>query len=534
MTKQKTVVFSILFFILALGVFLRFHNIETTPPGVYPDEAMNGEDAYKANLSGNYQLFYSNNEGREGLFMNLIALCFKFFGISILTLKLPAIIFGSLTIFGTYLLTKELFSSCFPDKRVKRIALISAFLTAFSFWAINFNRIAFRANMLPFILVFSFYFFFRGIRTKKWWDFAIGGLIFGVGSHTYIAFRIAPAIFIALVIALVLSRKKFLKEYWKLLLLFVFVFSIVTAPIAHVIYSHSEYLHAPIDDISIFSPLINHGHLVQTFLQSLFLSLIKYSYVGDMNWRHNYPPYPILDPVTGVAFLFGLIYALIKLTRHLKIRFFQKQMSDELAAYFFLITWFFLMLAPEFLTGEGLPHALRSIGTLPAVMILSALTFDYFLKDSEKKSKRYQKITFVSVIILLIFVGIFNPVKYFYFWANEPKVAESFDKNLTDISRYLKTLPPEQEKFVVGSFGPYHSPLDRLPIQVFNLDTPNVTYFYSWQNFDQIRPKTDNFIVILTGKDLDTEKRLQDRFPGLILEEIKEPLGSVYYILNSK
>ena len=173
---KKITIFILVLLILALGFFLRIYNIENTPPGIYPDEAVNGKDAIKAFKNGTYELFYTDNNGREGLFINLIALSFSFFGISILALKLPSIVFGTLTILGVYLLSKELFN--------KRLALISSFLLAISFWAINFSRIAFRAVMLPMLLVFSFYFIFRGLRTKKWWDLVKNKL--KLNSSTYV------------------------------------------------------------------------------------------------------------------------------------------------------------------------------------------------------------------------------------------------------------------------------------------------------------------------------------------------------------
>src|SRR3990172_1600358 len=122
MENKKIKVFVLIFLIVALGFFLRIYNIDNTPPGVYPDEAVNGIDALRANASGDYQWFYPDNQGREGLMMNLIAILFKFFGVSVLTLKLPAIIFGTLAILGTYLLGKELFNT--------RIGLMSSFLAA--------------------------------------------------------------------------------------------------------------------------------------------------------------------------------------------------------------------------------------------------------------------------------------------------------------------------------------------------------------------------------------------------------------------
>ena len=522
---KKILTYSLIFLIVVLGLFLRSYHIDTLPPGIFPDEAMNGEDAYKAADSGNYELFYPANEGREGLFINLIALCFKFFGISILTLKLPSIIFSTLTIFGVYLLTKELFKK-------ERMAIVAAFMVTVSYWSINFGRISFRANMLPFVLTFSFYFLFRGIRTKKWWDFALSGLIFGIGAHTYIAWRIAPLILFFMLAAFMLSRKNFLKEYWKNILIFTFTFTLIVIPMIYTLYANPKFIHAPVDDISVFSPEINQGHLGSLILKNFSLSLIKYNLVGDQNWRHNYPPYPILDPFSGIAFAFGLIFVCLKIPHLLYLRIFKKVREIKLEIYTFLLTWFFIMLSPEFLSAEGNPHALRAIGTLPVVFIFGAITFEYFFSIAKKFQYFSRKAIYAMLILTFVFIGAFNIIKYFYFLPRIPKAAEEFDKNLTDISRFIKTLPASEEKFIVNSFGPYHSPLDRLPIQIFNLKSPNTIYLYSWQNFDQIRPKTSDFIIILTGKDADTEDRLKVVFPDLTLQEINPSPGSVYYILK--
>lgn len=296
--NKKTKIYILLALIIALGFFLRIYNIENAPPGVYPDEAVNGEDALRALSTGNFQWFYPANQGREGLFINIQALSFALFGITVLALKLPSILFGTLTILGIFLLARELFSV--------RVGLFSAFLVATGFWAINFSRIGFRAIMLPFILVFAFYFLWKGLRTRKWTDFAIGGFIFGLGLHTYIAFRIAPAILVVTLLSFLISRPNFLKEYWKKILVFILFTALAAAPMLYTFFvAHPEYLESRSDSISVFSPAVNKGHLVPTFLKSLGLSLAKYNFWGDQNWRHNYPPYPILDFLAGIAFLFG-------------------------------------------------------------------------------------------------------------------------------------------------------------------------------------------------------------------------------------
>lgn len=518
--QNKTKIYILLFLIIALGFFLRIYNIDNAPPGIYPDEAINGEDALRALNTGSFQWFYPANQGREGLMMNLVALCFKLFGVSVLSLKLPAIIFGTLTIWGTYLLGKELFNT--------RVGLISSFLVSAGHWAINFNRISFRANLLPFVLVFSFYFLWKGLRTKNNWDFILGGLFFGLGLHTYIAFRIAPVILIVALISLVVSRPNFLREYWKKILIFIIFTAVVAAPMLYTFfYAHPEYFESRSDSISVFSAKVNQGHLAETFLKSFTLSLTKYNIWGDQNWRHNYPPYPILDPLSGIAFLFGFIYIFIGTLRALFQRIFKKIRNPEMDKYIFLIVWFFAMLAPEFLTAEGNPHSLRSIGTLPVVFLFSGVSFDFFLEKAENHTFLFKKIIWSLVIFAFAIIGFFNPIKYFYFWANKPTVASSFNKNLTDISHYIQTLPKDYPTYIITSYNT----LEKLPIYIFNIQRSNTKYLYTNQT-DQIKLGDFHFTIIMTGRYDDAIAAVKVRFPNLKLEQINESLGSVYYIFK--
>src|SRR3989344_5234992 len=175
-----------LFLIILVAAFLRFYDIKTPPPGLWADEAMNGTNAIQALESGGWKVFYPENFGREGLFINIQALFVKAFGHEPWILRLPSAIFGLLTVLGLYFLTKELF--------FERVALFAAFFLATSFWHINFSRMGFRAIMAPFFLVWSFYFLFLAMRKQKEWIFALAGLIFGLGAHSYIAYRAAPLI----------------------------------------------------------------------------------------------------------------------------------------------------------------------------------------------------------------------------------------------------------------------------------------------------------------------------------------------------
>lgn len=518
MTKAKTYI--LLTLIIALGLFLRTYKIDQAPPGIYPDEAVNGIDAVRAETTGDFQWFYPDNNGREGLYMNLIAICFKFFGVSVFTFKLASILIGTLTIWGVYLLGAELF-------RNERVGLISAFLTAVSFWAINFSRIAFRAVMLPAILAFSFYFLFRGARTKKWYDFAAGGLIFGLGLHTYIPFRIAPLVLLVMLFVLIINRKHFIRGYWKYVTLFVLATFLTAAPMLYTFFiSHPEYWQSRTSEVSILNPEINHGHLLATFGRTFGLSLVKYNFWGDQNWRHNFPPYGILDPLTGIAFMFGLVYAVLKLLHLFYLKFKRGIHDEKIEVYVFLLSLFFVMLVPEIMAADANPHALRSIGTLPVVFILSGLTFNYFFEYSGRYGRLFQKIVLVLMLLIFTAIGFFNAAKY-AIWAQKPETAQAFEKTMLDAENYIRTLPAGKEIYVVAGN------MQRVPPRFFNWGNPNFHDLHP-VDIDKVKPENpDNFVVVYTDYEKDKiEENLKSRFPNMSVEERKDDFGLSFYIFK--
>ena len=499
--------------ILLLAVFVRSYHIESLPAGLYPDEATNAIDALAANETGDYKLFFPNNYGREGLFIDLQALSLKAFGISIGALKFWSIVFGSLTVLGVSLLAYELF------KR-RAAMLIAGFFTATSFWAINFSRIGFRAIMTSFLLSFCFYFFFRGLRTRRFLDFAVSGLFLGLGLHTYISARLTPLILVLLLPALMLSYEKFLKRYWKHALVFLFAAFITAAPMLHHFFiAHPEDFASRSTHISIFSPEVNKGDLLGTFGKTLGLSLIKYNFWGDQNWRHNYPPYPILDPIVGTLFLAGFLYILWQTICLLGIRIRNGDRDTRLVRNFFLLGAFFVMLMPEFLTEEGLPHSLRSIGTQTPVFLMATLSALWILNRA-MRSQAGTKIALLS--LLIVFLGISaltNLTKYFVFFNASPHQHGAFNENYTNMARYLLSLPVETHKYVYANAG--GTTIDNgLPVTA----QPIVFLTHGKiQNLEFLKPESKierPAVIILMHHDEGITSRLKERNEDMVIEKI--------------
>jgi 4-amino-4-deoxy-L-arabinose transferase-like glycosyltransferase len=535
---SKLFTLACLIVILLLAGFLRSYNIENLPAGIYPDEAVNAADALHSLEVNHFKLFYENNQGREGLFINLQALALKTFGISIFALKLWSMIFGTLTVLSIYLLAKEIWQK-------RSIALISAYLTAVSYWAINFSRIGFRAIMVPFLLSFSFYFFFRGLRTKSLWSFAFSGGIFALGLHTYIAFRLAPIIFVFFLIGLVLSYKNFFAIYAKHALVFVLAAFVIASPMFLDFYHKPTHFFGRSNAVSIFSPNINHGNFWGTLSQTIGLSLIKYNFVGDQNWRHNYPPYPVLDPLTGIAFLAGFIYLLFRTILLFIHRIKHEARNKELAINMLFLSWFFTMLMPEFLTDEGLPHALRSIGTIPVVILIATMPF-LWIEERWKQEQPGMKMLLLSAFFfLLVGMGIFNSVKYFVFYSNNPKQHDAFNENYKNMAMYLLTLPQGEKKYVFTQSGGIlpenHLPIAAQPIAFLTYKKDiRLSYIMPEQNSDIPLSEADfstlenPSVIVLMDINDDFIKAIHRQFPKATDEiiDLRPGFGSQFRTIH--
>lgn len=511
---RRVLSFVLLLSILSIALFVRVYQLDSIPGGLYPDEAMNGVDGLAAIESGNYKLFYPNNYGREGLFINLQALAVKHFGNTIPVLKFWSTIFGTLAVLGVYLLGKELFQR-------RAAGLITAFLLATSFWAINFSRIGFRAIMVTFLLSFAFYFFFKGLRTERLRTFFISGLIFGIGLHTYVAYRLAPLILIAILPFLILSYENFLKRFWKHGLIFILGAFLTAAPLVFHFVTHPEELNSRTGAVSIFSPEINKGDFWGTFGKTLGLSLVKYNFWGDQNWRHNYPPYPILDPFTGIFFLAGfgyLVYDFVRLTGR---RFREKVRDPALARAAFLLAFFFVMLMPEFLTEEGLPHALRAIGTQAPVFLMATFGILLLMKKAGKAHVGTRIVLYSLVFLTLFFGATINLSKYFVFFANSPEQHGAFNKNYRNMSEYIMALPPETIKYIVPNGGgrmiDNDLPISAQSIVFLTHDKAENVVFIGPDTVLKIGQKN---VIILMSHDAELLKKLETKIPGSVQEKI--------------
>lgn len=452
MALKKDLLLKCLFlFILIIASFFRLYQLDIIPPGLYPDEAINANEALETLKTKSFKLFYPQNNGREGVFLWIIAFSFLLFEVSVWSFRVVPAIFGILTVFGTYFLAKELFwLTTDNEKKAANIALLASFFLSVSFWHVNFSRIGFRAILLPFVLVFSFYFLFRGCRklfyNKKVGasNFIISGIFFGLGVYTYASFRVAiviPTIIIALF--LLLFKNKGLEKKFGKILYFSLFSTIVSLPLGIFFIKNPEYFMSRASQVFVFS----QQNPIKAFFESLVLHLGMFNFYGDGNWRHNLSGSPQLLWPVGILFLIGFFIVIKNFFHSLK----NKNLL-LLTCCLLPLTWFFIMLSPGILTYEGIPHSLRTIGVIPIVYIFAGFgaweTYLFFNRGSKNKN-----LLILTSLVFLLMVSVLQFDKYFVKWGQSLETQNAFSNDYVRIGNYLNSIPDKIQKIVIVNRG---------------------------------------------------------------------------------
>ncbi|MFA5386452.1 MAG: glycosyltransferase family 39 protein [Candidatus Paceibacterota bacterium] len=455
MSKMKTFLKSPTFYLLLIiiiATFLRFYNFTNVPPGLYPDEAMNGNNALESLSTGHFKVFYPENNGREGLFINIQAFFIWLFKVTEpWVLHIPSALFGIFTVLGIYFLAKELFKST-------SVGLLSSFFAATSFWLINFSRIGFRAIMAPFFLVWGLYFLIKAFRNSRFLilNSVLAGIFYGLGFHSYIAYRVTPLLILFVLIYFLIRsiKENWQKKFWLITLLFMVVTIAVFLPLGMYFLKNPQDFLGRTSQISVFSS----PQPLKTLLLNTAKTFGMFNVAGDFNWRHNYSGRPELFWPVGILFLIGVFLAIKNLIQNSKI----KNQNDNSKIFNFpfciLILWLLITSLPVVVSNEGLPHALRAILMAPAFIILAGLGGVWlygFIKS---------KIITHNLRTLNIFIGLFLIIlvceaylTYFVLWAKNPNVAGAFNQDSTRIGHELKSTCGENcaalPKYVIVEAG---------------------------------------------------------------------------------
>lgn len=388
----------LLVLIILIASFLRINKLSVNPPSLFGDELDLGYQAYSIlktgkDYSGNLMPlhFRSLAEWRTPLYLYSAVPTVAIFGVTPLGVRLPAAIFGILSVIAIYLFTVELTKN-------KRLGIISAFLMAISPWALQYSRAGFEVTEMLFFLIIGLYFYLKSLTQSKFLWLSVFCLMLTPWIYSTAKLFI-PFLFVFL---LILYRKEIVKFKRKDLAIAIITGLVVGIPIIYSTFFGGGAQRIGV--ISIFSDpnmeqvvgvgrnLDNNrliynkytywgGEVLNNYLQSFSFEFLFLK--GDINLRQSIGAGG-LYLVEIIALLSGLAF------------FFTGNEINSKAKYL-MGFWILAGSIPSALTIGGGTHATRLILVLPALIIFISYGWVSLYRLVSQKYKT----VFVGVISVL-------------------------------------------------------------------------------------------------------------------------------------
>jgi len=423
----------LLLLIVGVAAFLRLYQATALPPGLFPDEAMNGNDGLASIETGHFRVFYPENGGREGLFLNIQAGLVYLLGNQAWVLRLPSEIFGTLTVVALYFLARKLFSPA--------VGLLASFFLATSFWHIVFSRIGLRAASSGFFLVWAVYLLVDGMSRARDGAACRGrmiaaGVVYGLGFHTYLAYRVTPALVLPiLVYYFVEARKAGRLAAWRnAVALYAGAAALVVAPLALYFARDPEALMHRTAEVSVLRaprPFLEVLINIRRMTQMIFFR-------GDYDWAHNIALRP--EVFWPVALLFALGVGIGCAAQY--------QRARSWFAHAVALLWLVLAAVPALLSSQNMPNAMRAILMVPAVSMLAAVGAEWMYRRLAARVRpRWLQLGGAAVLLALCYEPYHS---YFDVWATNPEVALAFNAGGADIAARINAMPRTAAKTVVA------------------------------------------------------------------------------------
>ncbi len=401
---------AVVLMIIALATFLRYWRIGEVPPGLNSDEAVGAMGALTTLREG-LRYSYEGQGGGGVLGFYFAAAFFYLFGPSIATIRGLAAWAGVMSIFANYWAIREMFR-LEGLNRARVIATLSTLGLATSLWHISASRIAFAGIGVPFLMLPSVYFLWRGlnkpITNKKSFiasGFFLGSLLYiylsGVFvSPLYAAFFIAQWLILLLLNKLNIFQKAMPQpptaylttQFWNLVVVAT-VAIMVILPIITIVLTRPELEPGTtrVSQAFFMNPEISQGDPWGLLWRSFVGNFAAYGV--SFSWLWGQPPRMVAFIPHSVGLIIFLGF-LISLWYSLRGR----------AAYLFTWLWFVIMLFPGILSPDVIPHNLRTIGATTPTYMFAAITLVWFFDMLNLAWNRWiqPKLNFASATYFLL------------------------------------------------------------------------------------------------------------------------------------
>ena len=428
--------FALAVVLLLLAAVLRIWDLSTLPAGLHRDEITDIRVA-ETIRQGNIEVFYNvGNEGREGLYHTLLTVVTGVVGNGLLGYHIVSVWVSLLALALVYTLVTRLFGAL---AGVSALALLTV-----NMYFILAGREVEREIVLPVIVTGVMLGLARGLSVYRYTHprlplntiFAALGLLLGLGFYIHPA-HFLIVLFSVIFIIYLMSREQLSQQTMGYLRFMILVMIIVATP----------YLISSIrlPDLSGFRRLWGDFDITQhSPFQAYLNGLGGLFFLGDANPVHNIPGRPLIDLISGLLLLVGVLTGLLnwRLPRY----------ALPLIAG--------VVLTPVVFLANTSPNFSQYLVLLPLVALFFGLGVSSLYRAMRTQLAR--RVFGLGLLLLLGFNLVWLMVDLFERWPQQSQVYTAYHSRLGQIARYLDLTAGEWPTLICDSRGPSSVSTDNL------------------------------------------------------------------------
>lgn len=290
--------------IVLLAFALRIWQLSSIPYTLGGDEGEQGVEILQILDDRTSNPFITGWYGVPTLSFFVNAVTVAWFGNTLFGLRLSWVLVGTASVLVSYLLVKEL--------KGTRLALITAALVATYHYHIHYSRLGSNQISDTLLVGLTLLFVMRGYTRGRWLDWALAGIIAGIGQYFYAGGRLA------VVLALFLAAYLWVRDGFKItrsnrIGLEIFVIGLLVA--GGPMFAYASHFPDSYNSRSNQIGILQNGWLVR---EAILLGKTQSQVLLDQFWRaalafNAYPDRvvwygldgPLLDKLSGILFLLG-------------------------------------------------------------------------------------------------------------------------------------------------------------------------------------------------------------------------------------
>lgn len=349
--RRNHAVLAALGVLLLVAALLRFYRLADQPYGLWFDEARDGLETLKIMADPTVRPVYAFFVDEPAMKLYATIPFFWVLGPTQLALRIPTALAGVAGVVGVYVLGRALFG--------RVVGLAAAGVIATMSWHVTFSRLAFNAVYSVALDAAAVGFLALGLQRGRRTYFALAGAALGLGLNFYYVSRVLiPVVGLYLAHRALVSRSTFLREHGANVAIFaIFVFLTASPLLAYAVEFPKEFNQRTAN--ASIQTEIQQQHSYKPLFDNVQKHLLMFNVQGDPNGRHNLPGAPMLERMTAVLAVLGLLMALSRLRN---------------TSYFVIaLWWLFAMLGGILSLAFEAPQGLRSVDETAVTAVLAAL-----------------------------------------------------------------------------------------------------------------------------------------------------------------